>query len=490
MDFRFGGAAAQARGGRSVLAGGGARRAELRSDSGPGSARAGAGAAYLRRAAFFGAAFLLAVDRLTVDLATAFLLADFFPAAFLGAAFFTAVFLLLTLRVAFLAEDFLAAAFFGAAFLADAFFGAAFLAEAFFTAFLAAAFFGAAFLAAAFFGAAFLAAAFFGAAFLAAAFFGAAFLAAAFFGAAFLAAAFFGAAFLAAAFFGAAFLAGACGAGAPIGAAAGVSPVDGMELFGAWFSVSMDMVVFPSDSGFVWTRCWLELAVIAFLQGIEQVGGGVHFAVVFHLLVALQFDNATVFQFEAVEGAFQVGFLHQHALEGGRVEAEGGASLQALLVGVEVDVLEVFVGVVGGHVGGLGNGRVDPFLRGGLDVHVLLRADVVGSHEVLRQLGGRVVGERQRVGVDEGAVGEQLVAVDLDLFLGLLALADHVARVVVGEAGLDAVGGVVGQRQRDRAGRRDRAVVGKARAGLGELLDQVGGDGGDALHVAAVLGVL
>src|SRR3546814_19717243 len=89
----------------------------------------------------------------------------------------------------------------------------------------------------------------------------------------------------------------------------------------------------------------------------------------------------------------KIGFLDQHALEGSRVEAEGGAALQALLVGVAVDVLEVLVGVVGGDVDGLGDRGVDPLLGGGLDVHVLLRADVVGRDEVLRRSEARRVGK-------------------------------------------------------------------------------------------------
>ncbi len=43
--------------------------------------------------------------------------------------------------------------------------------------------------------------------------------------------------------------------------------------------------------------------------------------------------------------------------------------------------------------------------------------------------------------------------------------------------------------QRDRAGGRDRAVVGEARAGFGQLGDQVRRHAGDALHVARVLRV-
>src|SRR5690606_6322983 len=124
------------------------------------------------------------------------------------------------------------------------------------------------------------------------------------------------------------------------------------------------------------------LAVVAFFQRIEQVGGGVHLAVVLHLFVTLELDHAAVLENELVQGLLQIGLLDQHALESGRVEAEGGATLEPLAPGVAIDVLERLEGIVGGHVGGLGDRGVDPLLRGGLDVDVLGRGDVVGGNEV------------------------------------------------------------------------------------------------------------
>src|SRR5690606_2409532 len=129
------------------------------------------------------------------------------------------------------------------------------------------------------------------------------------------------------------------------------------------------------------------------------------------LFVAVDLDHLAILQLEAVGGVGQVGFLDQHALEGSRVEAEGGAALQALRVGVAVDVLEVFVGVIGGYVGGLGDRAVHPLLCGGLHVHVLLRADVVGGNEVVRQLGIGFRGKRHGLGVDQRTVGQQLEGV-------------------------------------------------------------------------------
>src|SRR5690606_30096752 len=158
-----------------------------------------------------------------------------------------------------------------------------------------------------------------------------------------------------------------------------------------------------------------ELAVIAFLEGIEQVGGGVGLAVVLDLLVALDLHHRAVLQLEAVQGVLQVLLLDQHALEGGRVEAERGAALEFLLVGVAVDVLVLLLGLVLVIVSCLRDGPVHPRLCGGLNVHVLLGRDVVGGDEVVRQLRARVFGDRHGLGVAHVAVGQQLVAVDVDL---------------------------------------------------------------------------
>src|SRR5688572_5978474 len=67
----------------------------------------------------------------------------------------------------------------------------------------------------------------------------------------------------------------------------------------------------------------LELAVIAFLERIEEIGGGVLLAVVFNLLVAAHFDLGTILEREHIGGVLKVVFLHQYALECFGIEAEG-----------------------------------------------------------------------------------------------------------------------------------------------------------------------
>src|SRR5690606_27732043 len=229
-----------------------------------------------------------------------------------------------------------------------------------------------------------------------------------------------------------------------------------------------------------------ELAVVAFLQRVEQVRGGVHLTVVLDLLVASRLDDRAVLEREAIRRAFQILLLHEHALERLGVEPERRAAFEPLLVRVEVDVLEILVRVIRRHVRRLRDRGVDPLLCRGLDVDVLLRRDVVGAHEVVRQLLRGIVRAGHRARVDELPISEQLEREDVDSLLRLPSFTNHVAEVVVRERGLDAVARVVRERQRDRAGRCDRAVMREPRALLLDLLDKLRRNLPQPLHVAAV----
>src|SRR4030065_1365148 len=79
----------------------------------------------------------------------------------------------------------------------------------------------------------------------------------------------------------------------------------------------------------------LETSAISFFQGFIQVGGIMGLAVVFDFLVTLHLDDLAALQLEAVGGVLEVLVLHQHALEGLGVEAEGGAALEAPALGVK-----------------------------------------------------------------------------------------------------------------------------------------------------------
>src|SRR5690606_24955735 len=91
-------------------------------------------------------------------------------------------------------------------------------------------------------------------------------------------------------------------------------------------SILMPAIVGPSSRR-------SQLPVVAFLQRVEQIGGGVHLAVVLDLLVALRLDDGAVLERELVGRVLEILLLHEHALERLGVEAERRAPLQALLVG-------------------------------------------------------------------------------------------------------------------------------------------------------------
>ena len=141
-------------------------------------------------------------------------------------------------------------------------------------------------------------------------------------------------------------------------------------------------------------------------------------AVVLDLLVALDLDFRAILQHEPIAGIRQILLLHQHALERLGVEAEGGAALELLFIGVEINVLEILVGEIGGDIRRLGDAGIHPLLCSGLNIHMLARRHVVGGDEILRQpfLGGFGVGHG--LGIDQMPVGQQFEGEHVHLFLG------------------------------------------------------------------------
>ncbi len=152
------------------------------------------------------------------------------------------------------------------------------------------------------------------------------------------------------------------------------------------------------------------------------------------------------------------------------VRAKGRAALAALLVGIQINVLELLEGQVARDVDRLGDRAVHVFLEAGLDIDMRARRDLVGGRKILRQ------GALAR-----GKVALQAIGVVLDrVLLVLVAMADaHAARVGEGEDRFEAARNVAGE-ERDGAGRRDRdqvriadAVLADAAAQLlGQLLDK------------------
>src|SRR5258705_11162121 len=74
-----------------------------------------------------------------------------------------------------------------------------------------------------------------------------------------------------------------------------------------------------------------EFSVVALFEGIEQVRGRVHFAVVLDFVVALGFDRRAVLQREPIRGVLQVLLFDEPALERLGVEPDRGSPFQPLL---------------------------------------------------------------------------------------------------------------------------------------------------------------
>ena len=80
-----------------------------------------------------------------------------------------------------------------------------------------------------------------------------------------------------------------------------------------------------------------------------------HFAVVFDLFIAFRLHFGTVIQEEGVGRITKILLFYQDTLKSLGVEAKRRATLQALLVRVQVDILEILVGELRRHVSRLGD---------------------------------------------------------------------------------------------------------------------------------------
>ena len=130
------------------------------------------------------------------------------------------------------------------------------------------------------------------------------------------------------------------------------------------------------------------------------------FTVVFDLLVALEFNDFAIFEFELIGCVFKILLFHQDALKRFGVKPKGRATLKPLLVRVQVDVLEVLIRVLGWHIRCFRNAGVDPLLRSSLNIHMLNRGDVVGRNKVVRQLVVRIIGVRRRIRIHHRVIGQ------------------------------------------------------------------------------------
>ena len=153
----------------------------------------------------------------------------------------------------------------------------------------------------------------------------------------------------------------------------------------------------------------------------------------------------------------------EHGTQDG-VGPVGGQALEARLPGLQVQVLEVFVRVVGRHVDGLGDRGVHKRL------HRLHHRHVVGRRHLQRrdEVRGQVLHVAAQVTVQAPGVVFHLVLAAAAIGLALAA------RVGPGERRLDAIGRVVRKSQAHRAGGRHRQQVAVANAVLADGVLQRG----------------
>jgi len=162
------------------------------------------------------------------------------------------------------------------------------------------------------------------------------------------------------------------------------------------------------------------------------------------------------------------------------VRAVGGQTLQARFPGLHVQILEVFVRVVGRDVDGFRDRGIDVGGNGGH--HVLM---CFGRHF---QRGNKVIGQVVHI------TAEVAVQTPCVIFNGIFfdSAVGHALLAGVGprEGGFDTVRGVVGKGQGDGAGRRDRQQVRVTQTMFADLgLDLVGQARGKVAARQVQLGV-
>src|SRR4029078_9677302 len=79
----------------------------------------------------------------------------------------------------------------------------------------------------------------------------------------------------------------------------------------AYFTIFLSMVIFAMYASRARPRALSELAVIAFLERVEQIPRGVHLAVVHDLVVSFRVDRAAVREREAIRGFLEILFLSE-----------------------------------------------------------------------------------------------------------------------------------------------------------------------------------
>ncbi len=121
---------------------------------------------------------------------------------------------------------------------------------------------------------------------------------------------------------------------------------------------------------------------------------------------------------------------------------------------------------------------------------MLFRRNFIGTDKIVRQLACFIFGIRHGITVDQLAISQQFIGEYIHLFLTLLAFTDDIAGIMMSEARLNTVGGIVGKTQTDGAGRGNRGMVCKTTAFFDQRIEHCHIFGiagaGEFLHVAGI----
>ena len=102
----------------------------------------------------------------------------------------------------------------------------------------------------------------------------------------------------------------------------------------------------------------------------------------------LQFVGDAVERCVALHDGHVLVFGHRSGRQHGArhvIGAEGGAALEAQVIGLAVDILEGFEVAVLGHIDGFRYGAVDMFLNRGLHDEMFVRCEIIGGDKSWRQ---------------------------------------------------------------------------------------------------------
>src|SRR3989440_709011 len=127
--------------------------------------------------------------------------------------------------------------------------------------------------------------------------------------------------------------------------------------FCTWYLMILRSILMVIVSLWVLRSAWQasQAPVVPVPNRIKQIRRGVELAVVIDLLIAACLHDRAVLERELIDRVLEVLLFHEYALERFRVEAEGRAALQPLLVCIQIDVFELRVGEIRRHVRRLRN---------------------------------------------------------------------------------------------------------------------------------------